>query len=799
MAELGSEAVLSRSDYAAQQCADVGAYTGSSPRHEGDVHSSNEESSVHPWVPPPTPWSTDPSPLLQQRHGAEPLPYRPFLLLSTEWYELRGLERTDIGQGCHERLRRMVWSCADRHLVGASVGIKQESSCQVVLDMVEVLTDVAQERRKIPVGGSAAPTDWGSWMLQQLDDAPVKSRSQLDVTNVRAAIILRPWWAPRNLAWWGWSAITRAGAMMVHLQESLRMLSTGIRSTRSVNRRSCSGRVNIGSSIKNRQHADRRRAASAAGTAYEAKMDEVKSGALCRPVIASRIMSVTPRVVLLQKPEAGTQAQPPVSTGTGPCEQHLPIYVASFAHLQVAATVCCGVPIPMNAVVGSKMCHWACRAGRRLPDAIGEFDRVNVMSCTERGPLAEVMLRHGSRFARTCTLTEIWDPQGAGPGPLGPPKACRRAQCCLHLTLHQEIRLLDLINKDSAAVDAPDVEIDPEAYYLGPGLLLVGPRTRANPCFSGQRSIPVVLVDDPLVAAELQAALADKQGATCSPANWDDFLIDLGVFLMRTAELHRAADPVLQHVYAGRLRRGPAPPCRCGRRTQDISAMHVSSGGPGVTTTSSTQPCVACTLLQLREALNQYLSASRSLSLGERLLRHATASGWNHTASCIWSRLGDLQRIDALLGTGSRVDSQCCDHSNTTRTSRNSQYRHVQQLLRACPRVLAGMLDRQGADAVSPRFFLPYILLILILALAVAWILGGWRKSSFPSFGSGGSWGRIWLGGPTVVSFFVHVLIWGFSMFVIKSPTCQQAIACFLRAMQSRCITLTRRETTLLR
>ncbi|GIL50635.1 hypothetical protein Vafri_6766 [Volvox africanus] len=709
---------------------------------------------------------------------------------------MRGLKPTDIGQGCRERLRRLVWSCADRHLVGASVAIRQESSCQVVLDTVEILTDVAQERRKIPPGGSAAPTDRGNWMLQQLDDAPMKSRSQLDATNVRAAIILRPWWTPRNLAWWGWSAITRLGATMVELQESLWMLSTGIRSTRSVNRRSCSGRGNIGSSIKNRRHAERRRAAaaSAAGAAYGAKIDEVKSGALRRPVIASRIMSVTPRVVLLQKPEAGTEAQPPVITR--PREQHLPIHVASFGHLQVAATVCCGLPIHINAVVGSKTCRCACRAGRRPPDAAGEFDREDVTSCMEFGPLAEVMLRHDSRFARTCTITEVWDPQGAGPGPSGPQKACRRAQCRLHLTLRQEIRLLDSVKRDSAVVEAaPDVQLDPEADQLGPGLLLVDPRTRADSYLSGQRPIPVVVVDDPLVADELQAALADKQGATCTAANWDDFLIDLGVFLVRTAELHRAADPVLQHVYAGRLRSGPVPPCCCGRRTPDISAMHVSSRGPGVTTSS----CVSCSLLQLQEALNQYLSASRSLSLGERLLRHATASGWNHTASYIWSRLGDLQRIDALLGTGSWVDSQCCNRPNTTSTSRTSLYRHVQQLLRACPRVLAGMLDRQGAETVSSRFFLPYILLILILALAVAWMLGGSRKRLFPSFSSDEGWETIWGGGPTVVSFFGHVLIWGFVMFVIESPMCQRAVACFLSAMQRRCISPTRRQTTYLR
>ncbi|GIL81021.1 hypothetical protein Vretimale_9291 [Volvox reticuliferus] len=599
-----------------------------------------------------------------------------------------------------------------------------ESSCQVILDMVEILTDAARERRKIPGGGGAASTDW---LPQRLEDAPMKTRSQVDVANVRAAMIPRPWWTPQNLACWGWTAVTRAGAAVVHFQESLWMLSTGIRCTRSLKSRSCSGRGCVGSSVKRSRHADRRRAVSAAGAASgtEKEMDERTSRAQPRPVIASRIMSVNPRVMLLHRPDAGLQAQPPACTG--PREQHLPPNTASMAPLQVAAAVCCGTPIHYSTVVGSKhLCRADSRDSRRPLGATCECYRGDEMSCTEGGPLTKVMLRHDSGLVRTCTLTEISDPQGARPGPSEPPKTCRRDQCHLHLTLRRDIQLLDSIKTESAAAEPLNVKVDPEAVRRGPGLVLVDQRTRADFCLSGQRPIPVVVVDDPLVAGELQAAFADTQGATgCSAANWDDFLIDLGVFLKRTAELRSAADPVLLHVYAGRLRHGPAPPCCCGDCSQKISAMHVSRGYSGVNTTSLSPPCVACSLVQLKEALNQYLSASRSLFLGERLLRHATASGWNHTASYIWSRMADLHRIDALLGTGSGGDSQCCDHSNTNSTSRTLTYhKRVQLLLRACLRVFVGMPNRQGAKTRPPLFFPPYLVLILILALVMAWLLG---------------------------------------------------------------------------
>ncbi|EFJ45111.1 hypothetical protein VOLCADRAFT_106126 [Volvox carteri f. nagariensis] len=701
-----------------------GAGGGDLDARQQEVGDNSDRCSGSPGIPsaagPSTPTlGREFSPLPQQRPlRAETPPYDPVLSLSTEWYELHGVGLTDIAPDGLERLNEAVRIYTARQLVGACVRLDSSKSIlHVILDTVDLRVTpsaatggaagfslatrrrpavAASERRKAAEWwdcGSAGAAGWDNWLgtgVGRRVNVEFGPDAELGMVRLRAALLRRSWLSLRGWGQWLRSATLRMAASLATLDQTLGTFSSAPTSSRI---RSGSNSRRGGSSTCRRRLMRGMSSEVVLGgeAASIVDVDGSAAHALHGKVLAGRITSVAPRVVLLGPHGGGHQCQLPSATASD--SQWLPgsTAAAAAAHIQVTATVCHARPShPLGIPEGGKVhLSSASTLARRVDPPCGPGESSSpAASCGNcSGPTLEILLRHGRSFAGTCTLsTEVEGSSGAVQG--GPSarslKASHSAQLQDVKVLRQEIRLAeDCVMSESAAGGLRALQLAPGAGMLGPGLLLLESLARpaGQIASAAQRPGPVVLLDDPWVVEELHAAFAGKQAAmTCSAANSDDLFVDLGVFLQHVADLRRAARPVLAFVEAGRLRHGPMPPCccRCRQRAQEspqpayVPAESVSADGKLLASSDAAMrtpasaaaeaasgppvpECVACGFIRLRGALHQYLSTPMALHLGERLLRHATASGWTRTSSYISRCLVDLQRVDVLV---SAVQSQ---------------------------------------------------------------------------------------------------------------------------------------------
>ncbi|GLC42435.1 hypothetical protein PLESTB_001098400 [Pleodorina starrii] len=597
----------------------------------------------------------------QQPPRAEPPPYCAALRLFTERYRLHGVSPTDLAVDCVTRLRHAVAWHTGRDMVGVSVQRGPGYSLDVVIDAVETLDHTAAGSTNT---GTAAGSSSSSGARRGLSIGAVERRKatsivaaeegvfdpELGIHHLEIAVLRRPWLRPRT--WVSWAR-----------QFFWKMILEDLMPNSSAAQQSYSGR----------------RAGPSAGAGPRSRQ---KGTAAPGRVIASRITAVAPRVVLLDR--AAERFEDQLPPGVGAHGQPLPAGSSaappSAACLQVSASLCCSSP---SGAAGSveRQCG-ACGACGGGGNAAGGRSRAEVCrkaSCAAALSL-EVMLRQGHGFSSVWALSgEARDP-GAAAGPSATPKPCRRPQCRQHLALRQDIRLATC---DDGYTKWPA----PLCSGLGPGLLLLDTRTGAKQRTLAQRPVPVLVLDDPWVAQEVQVALSDKQVT----ADADNLLVDLGLFVQHIADLRCAAAPVTALADAGLLRSLRTPPCCCwqlssrgssGKRCSGFAAgarpsnagatcheppgsgATSASDGPGeaegapafASAAAARAPlCVACELNRLRCTLTRYhLNLNHALSLGESLLRYSTAAGWHRTASYISSCLVDLQRIhvivDAVLG-----------------------------------------------------------------------------------------------------------------------------------------------------
>lgn len=490
------------------------------------------------------------------------------------------------------------------------------------------------------------------WWPRSLEAGRLKPDSDLGVQRVMSALLQRDWWRPR--AWMRW---LRLSAVRVP-----------------------------------------------PATAYQPK-DSAGSAAqrdlATRPVVACRITSVAPRVLLLDTAgystlgcAAAPVAQQRGTFGKQEAGAQCPGGGLPQTGLQITAAVCCcGGPSTESLASEGR----ASAAGCIRRQGYGTAGSIEMKTCTRTADVVdalpvELFLRQGQNFTLAIPLLGA---STVDAPLLAPTKACRRSYCSHHVTLRQDVALGD---HDVIGQSLGHTWKSPfTCGGLCPGLLLLEPQRDADDRQASlQRPVPVVMLDDGLVVAELQAALqAEKQvGANWAANNVDNLLIDLGTFVQYAAELRRVAAPVMTQAASGLLRHGRVPPCFCkgssgGDGGADKSwACCSSSGGSGRQCIipaagcdpSSLSPaaravmsvcdvaedipaasgaalppptslcCVACALLLLRGFLDQYLSIETAEHLGEGLLRYASMAGWTRTASYILSCLIELRRIDVLAG-----------------------------------------------------------------------------------------------------------------------------------------------------